>query len=253
MAQKNLYYQAAFSRQATVRNFFMILVTMLSSSPRMLIEVFISTDFGERYFRLPKAITLTILLMLWPWLKTEVFYFLRRGGVEWGDYITWYIFTAAFLVFSVKHHLDQQRNPSVFDFARFSKSTGKINPVFRKFEIPWRKTDTRFVEIWVEPAAFFVAGVLLFAIGQALGMLLMVCAVIYGISYAYAYQWGDDFVMDKIDEMIVNKNLKASFVDDAPQEETEGFHHRGRKPVKPEDRQKLLLPMTGQTEKLTAE
>ena len=46
--------------------------------------------------------------------------------------------------------------------------------------------------------------------------------------------------MDKIDEIICNEELVASFVDDKDPGETRGFSAYGRKPVDPDLRRKVV-------------
>jgi len=105
------------------------------------------------------------------------------------------------------------------------------------------KTSIRRVETLFEPLAFFIPGLLLYTGRQPLGLLLMVCAVIYAMSYVLAYKAGDIFVMNKIDEMICNEELKKTFVDGMDQEGGRGFTLRSRRPVDAERRQELLPTM----------
>ncbi|WP_276366255.1 hypothetical protein [Chryseolinea sp. H1M3-3] len=72
------------------------------------------------------------------------------------------------------------------------------------------------------------------------GLLLIVCALLYRLSYIGVYRLGDDFVMDKIDEMISNEQLFDSFIDDKDAEETKGFRFYGRKPESGEFRRTLV-------------
>jgi hypothetical protein len=240
--KKNLYYRSVFRRDNVLQAFFLSFFYLLSSYPRLLLEVFIRKNFGERYFRLSSALTVALLIGLWPLVRTMGVSHIPGMGKEtlMPGYLTWYIFLAAFVGFSIKHHLDKRRNPSVFDFAKFSLYTGKIHPLFYKIEIPGLKTSVRRIECLFEPALFFLSGLLLSLIGQNLGHLLIVCSLFYGFGYAAAYLVGDNFVMDKIDEMICNEELEKSFVDDVGEDETRGFRFRGRKPDSRDMRQQLL-------------
>ena len=267
--KKNLYYRAVFQRKNVLKDFILNLFLALSSYPRLLLEAFIRKDFGERYFKLSSALTVAVVLGAFPFVATEVLAFFTptRGGgmMMFGetrrndsadlmpDYLGWFIYLAAFVFLAFRHHRDIKRAPSVFDFARFSKYTGKVNQTFFRFNLPDRKTDLRRVECLLEPALFFVLGFLLYLIGQKLGNLLMVCSVFYGFSYAAAYFIGDNFVMDKIDEIIVNQELEKSFVDDKDESETRGFRFRGFKPNSAEGRRKVLPRMTDEDEILRAE
>jgi len=114
-------------------------------------------------------------------------------------------------------------------------------------------TDQRLSECYLEPAVFFLAGCLLALIGQALGWLLIFCSICYSISYIAAYDSGDNFVMDKIDEIICNEELENSFIFEAPEEETRGFRFRGRRPDSHEYRHKILPLMMEDDETLIPE
>ena len=264
--KKNLYYRAVFQRKNVLMEFILSFFLAFSSYPRLLLEAFIRKDFGERYFKLSSALTVAVLLGVFPFIQTELatFFTPTRGDGMFmmrnqpmrndsadlmPDYIGWFIYLAAFVILAFRHDRDIKRAPSVFDFARFSKYTGKVNPAFFRFHLPDRKTDTRRVECLFEPALFFVGGVLLHLIGQKLGGLLIMCSLFYGFSYLAAYVIGDNFVMDKIDEMICNQELEKSFVDDKDESDTRGFRFRGMKPNGRENRQKVL-PLMGEQEEI---
>ncbi len=268
--KKNLYYRAMFQRKNVLKEIVLNFFLAFSSYPRLLIEAFIRKDFGERYFKLSSALTVTVLLGAYPLIATELAAFFKptHGGEMFmmrnqptrndstdlmPDYLGWYIYLAAFVFLAFRHNRDIKRAPSVFDFARFSKYTGKVNQAFFRFNLPDRKTDLRRVECLFEPALFFVGGVLLHLVGQKLGDLLILCSLFYGFSYAAAYVIGDNFVMDKIDEMICNQELEKSFVDDKDESETRGFRFRGAKPNSNENRRKVLTLLNEQDEVLRAE
>jgi hypothetical protein len=105
-----------------------------------------------------------------------------------------------------------QYKPGVFDFARFSLYSGDIHPRFFALHPLGHKLSVRAVEIFYEPAVFFVAGLVLWFLGQKLGVLFMVSSVLYGLSYAGAYKKGDNFVLDKIDVIILNEEYEDAFV-----------------------------------------
>jgi len=243
---KNTYYRQVYGRinmsQVFLNNFFF----KCSGYPRMMLEVFIRKDFGERYFSWSKSLWATFLLLVGP-----LFYHLNQWGATWGGFFsqftTWYLYTAVFTYACYRHRQSVKHTPGVFDFARFSLSSGKTLPVFKTIQLPtWLskdKTSIRRVETLFEPLAFFIPGLLLYTGRQPLGLLLMVCAVIYAMSYVLAYKAGDIFVMNKIDEMICNEELKKTFVDGMDQEGGRGFTLRSRRPVDAERRQELLPTM----------
>lgn len=273
--QKNLYYRDTFKRVNVFKNFFLSLFTAFASGARMTIEVFTRKNFGERYFLLSSSLSLAFLLAIIPVLIVKVFksspdLFMQQefnydtmeptaqavqsaSGSLMPDYLTWYVFIALFIGMSIKHHLDMRHNPSVFDFEKFSLSSGEINPLFFKIRLPFIETNFRTVECLFEPAVFFLLGALLWLIGQNLGILLVIVSFLYSVNYFNDYLHGDHFVMDKIDEMILNEELEDAFVNDPDESETRGFRFRGRKPNGANMRQKLLPFMTENEEILTVD
>lgn len=259
--KKNLYYRSVFQRENLLKKAILDFFLSASSYFRLLLEVFIRKDFGERYFKLSSAITVTALLAIYPLIASFLSSFFVVFTHSYGrlnreihsdlfpDYLAWYAYLVLFVIVSIRHHRALKRNPSTFDFAKFSKYTGKINPIFYRFNFPDRKTDMRRVECLIEPAAFFIVGLLFYLIGQTLGGLLMVSSLFYGFSYVAAYAIGDNFVMDKIDEMIANEELEKSFVDDMDEDQTRGFQFRGLKP-NGKDRRLKILPRMGADEEI---
>ena len=101
----------------------------------------------------------------------------------------------------------------------------------------------RTVECWLEPAPFFLAGIVLAAFGQTLGWLLMFSAAVYAVSYVEAYKDGDNHVMDIIDDMIKNKQDAQSFMDELSRVKIPGTFVR--LPNDPAKRQAVLDRMQG--------
>lgn len=248
--KKTLYYAANLRRENKTKVFFLSIFWGLASYPRLLLEVFIRKDFGERYFKLSASLTIAIVLGLWPYLPSVLVprAFGRESADIMPDYLLWYVFLAGFLFMSFRHYRDQLRNPSVFDFKKFSLYSGKINPFFFGLTFLGSKPSVRQVECWVEPICCFLVGIFCYAIGQKLGGLLMFCSIVYGGSYMAAYFIGDNFVMDKIDEIILNEELEKSFMDDKGEDETRGYRFVGRKPEDQELRRRVFDHMTEKDE-----
>lgn len=246
--KKNLYYQILYRRTNFIKEFILGLFMGISSWPRLLLEVFIRKNMGERYFSFSTSIIIAIILALLPF-QIAKFHAFFSGQFSFWDVllknIAWYIYLIAFLYHADLRRQEVKRLPSVFDFARFSLSTGNINPQFYNFSIDGTKTDVRTVETLLEPALFFIVGFFLAIIGQSLGFLLLICSVIYSLSYVAAYHLGDNFVMDTIDEMICNEELVASFVEGMDSSQTRGFNSYGRKPSDPDMRRRVVDDMTG--------
>lgn len=263
--KQNLYYRSTFARKNMFTEWFLNLFLFFSSPALLLLEVFTRKNFGERYFRLSSVLSVTVMIGILPVLFVKVpamlgsLYTADTYGIEetaemaqaypapvqtslMPAYLCWYIFLALFLALGVKHKMDILRNPSVFDFAKFSLYKGNINPFFYRIKLPLIETTPRVVECILEPAVFFIAGVFFWLIGQNLGILLIVISLLYAYSYVAFYREGDHFVMDKIDQIISNEELEAAFVLDKNDEETRGFTFRGRKP-KTETMRRQILPL----------
>lgn len=153
--------------------------------------------------------------------------------------ITWYLFLAVFFAAALKRRKEVERLPSVFDFARFSLSNGSPHPALYKFKLGKMETDVRIVSTIIEPAICFVIGFILFVLHQLVGNLLMVCSVIYSLSYFAAYHIGDNYIMDKIDEIICNEELKETLVDGREPVNDRGFNFEPRMPENPEYKKKV--------------
>ena len=224
---------------------------LFASPCRALIEVFIRKDFGERYFRLSTVISTFLFLTLWPlfFIIFSVFSsyvtsdtrFLSYGAVP---FIGWYIYLFAFLWKGIQHHKAMKDRPSALEVPRFSYYAGKKLPYFYNVEIGGKKGDPRMIECWLEPAPFFLGGIVLTLIGQALGPLLIFCSIVYAISYYVAYRESDNWILDKIDQKIINEELENTFLYDKDEQETRGYRFLGRKPNDPEMRKALLGMMT---------
>lgn len=259
--EKNLYYRAVLRRPNIIKEALFAFFLSLASYPRLLLEVFVRKNFGERYFRFSTVILTSIFLIIIPFVLNKLFspigvrphqaYYQGDRDVSapaspfsMAHFITWYIFIAAFIYVSYLRKLEIKRNPSVFDFARYSLFSGTINPMFLKLSFSQRQTDTRLIETVLEPAFFFIIGFLLCLFQQWIGLLIILCSIVYAGSYFASYHVGDNFVMDKIDEMICNAELKKAFVNDLNADETRGFRFIGRKPADIEKRKQMLPFMT---------
>ena len=272
--KRNLYYSSTLRRENLLKKTFLGFFQWAASYPRLLLEVFIRKDFGERYFQLNSALWVTFLLALWPVLKTKLINPVRHlwhsGAIPHDiagrsvphhhavphsfpltpdemlmpQYLSWYVFLALFLVFSFIRRVEIRRSPSTYDFNKYSLSNGRINPLFFKLRLPWRKTDRRLVETFFEPAFFFIVGLILWKLlHQSIGHVLVICSVFYGLGYVADYANGDNYVLDKIDQMIGNEGLQKSFVEGADTDNTSGSTMRTAAPVNTETRRKVLPPM----------
>ncbi|HYF32507.1 MAG TPA: hypothetical protein VD993_15390 [Chitinophagaceae bacterium] len=247
----NLYFRDVLQRRNRIKKFILDLFLSLASYPRLALEVFIRKNFGERYFSMASAITVAFLMAIIPsianWIYNlfphqyetwEDYQAAQNGAGLWSSYTTWYLFIIVFLVFSWKRMREIERSPSVFDFGKFSLYSGDIHPAFYNLRLFGKKMDVRQIETLLEPALFFAIGFALSLMGQKLGTLLIVCSIFYAIGYIAAYKSSDDFMMDKIDEMIMNEAMQDVFVE-GQENHAKGVRFYMRRPNAKEDREKL--------------
>lgn len=257
--QKNLYYRSLMRRENIIKKFFLSLFDFFVSGSRLLLEVFIRKNFGERYFRLSAAIILITEFGLLPFLLV---FLQRKFGSStqetqvtdvwsddpapvaappadpslWTGYIGWYIFLGLFLLFSIRHYLDKKRQPSAFDFGKFSLSSGELQSYTSRIPL-FDTKNRRLRECVIEPLFFMVIGIVFLLIHQHVGWLLVICSLLYSANYVAAYESGDNFILDIIDEQILNKEMEQDFVDG---EEDDISEFRARRPVSKDYRRKLL-------------
>lgn len=243
--KQNLYYQTAFRRINTFKEVFYAFAFMLCSIPRLLLEVFTRKNFGERYFSFSLAIFVAVFLFFIPLGSPGFAQLLYRNPYyqsefSWltffGKNLTWYAYLAVFIYTCLKRRDEIRRLPSVFDFQKFSLSTGQIDPRITSLTFRGQKLDIRKIETLVEPGLFFTVGFVLWLLGQNVGVLIMVCSIFYSLSYVAAYHQGDNMIMDKIDEMIFNDVFADVMIKGFPPEHAKGVSLRCRRPDDPEVR-----------------
>lgn len=251
--KKNLYFRTVMTRHNVIARAILDFILKIASYPRLLIEVFLRKNFGERYFATASVISVATLMIAFALFWTKIFP--RIGGFSsyaeysayekskdawfrW-EFATWYIFIVAFIYVSYQRRKEVKRNPSVFDFARFSLYTGDIHPKFWNLKVFGKKPTARQIETLYEPLLPFVIGVILWLIEQKLGIVLVVSSICYSLSYVQAYRQGDHFVMDKIDEMIMNEEMQSAFIEDESSNNTRGVRFYAERPRSKADREKL--------------
>jgi len=244
---KNIYYRTVIQRNSMLKSQVQALSSWAVSYPRLVLEVFIRKNFGERYFFMPTAIIVFLILVLIPLGSSWAEIAYTRNfplGILWGKFTLWYAFAGAFLYFSILRNREIAKNPSVYDFKKFSLYQGDINPVFVKFRKTEGEPDWRKIETMYEPAPFLAAGIILWLIGQPLGILLFVCGIMYSGGYSLAYLQGDHFIMDKIDEILMNEELEEVFVDGKDPKDARGVRFQGKKPIGEDMRRKVAEMFT---------
>jgi hypothetical protein len=236
---KNLYYRSVLKRTNTFAEGILNLFFAFSSWPRLLLEVFLRRNMGERYFNFSLAMFLLALMAILPIVMWHLIFHVLGIGTFIAGYATWYLFLAAFLKFALDRRDEVRRQPSVFDFARYSLSTGHSLPFLRDLQIGGKRVDTRTLETLIEPGACFVLGTVGLCFGQAIATVLIVCSLFYSLSYLAAYRQGDHLIMDRIDEMICNEEMVRLFIEGRPPFETRGVPLYGRLPADPDLRQRV--------------
>lgn len=214
---KNLYYRSTLGRENHLKSFFLGTFFAISSYPRLLLEVFIRENFGCRYVRRSSVWTVGIILIVFPYYKpimVALFHSYRVPILPPTEYYAWEIFALLFLWVGVKRANQSRLN--IHQFYRFSKSRGIPTGFYASTILPMFSfrddTRLRYEEIYIEPLVFLVPGILLFFLGQKLGILLVACSIISSIAAKAAWEAGDNFVMDKLDEMICNEYFQKDFL-----------------------------------------
>lgn len=205
--KKEFFYQTQLGRGNAVRDTFFAICMFLISPTRLLLEVFIRKNFGVRYFNLMSALLLAIFLTVMPiWLQ-DVF------GTEsfWATYTTWYLFVVGFLYVSIIHAISLKKAKAhVFDMNHYSLSRGTWQPFFRQMP-GFATASIRTIEIWLEPAPFFILGAILLGLGQPIGGVLVFCSFFYSVGFSAAYTNGDHHVYNLIDNKILAMGEKDFF------------------------------------------
>ncbi|KAA5532484.1 hypothetical protein F0919_17010 [Taibaiella lutea] len=226
--KRNLYFTTIGQRRNPIKDALLNFFLSISSYPKLLIEVFIRRDMGARYFNLFPVTILALFLLFFPFLP-----FLNQYNNKLSDTIKdnwgWYLFTAAFIVFSYFRNLESKHKPDKHD-SRYSLSAGKLLPFVKNIKFGQTSSNIRMLEIFVEPVLVFLVAVLFIILDQwPIGLLLICCAIIYCLSYIGTYSQGDDFVFDKIDGMLCTQDMSDAFIHNVI-ETASGFRFYGYKP-----------------------
>lgn len=242
MTKKNLYYAVTFRRINAFKVGILGIFLAICSWPRVFIEVFTRTGFGIRYFLFPLCLFLAACLAALPFI-------IYRGypvPAIIAKNFTWYVYTVALVIFSFNRKKEIKRRKNSYDFAHFSESSGQIHPWFYTLGFLQRYSHPearRIISVYIEPGIFLIAGIILVLLHQYIGVLFIVCSIIYSMSWSAQYYLGDQFVLNKIDEMICNEELVNSFVHNRPGDKTRGFEFYGTRPGNMEFRRKVADTM----------
>lgn len=239
----SIYYQSFYERHNKLKDAFYGFFYSISSTPRLVIEVIIRSRMGCRYFSAYHAARITSFLLLLPFLIPASYQDGVSGFMQmhWG----WLLYTASFIYCSRKRHKETWRRHGDFDFNRFGLSAGDRLPFINNLRINGKRLDPRSLNVYAEPLLIIAVGLLALLLSQwMLGVLLIVCAVIYSLSYAAAFEFGREMIQRQIDINIANQGLTEIFIHD--QEPTNGFEFYGPKPTVEEVRKGIAPLLIGQ-------
>lgn len=232
---QNLYITEGIPQRSNpVKNFILSLFSDLATYPRLLLEVFTRKDFGERYFSLSTAVIMAFVLCFVP----PLFLFGSAWRSGWGDiaidfilhYLTWYLFLGYFIKVCFLRKKEIVRIDGQFDFTRYSMSTGKLDDRILNFKFKGKSFNIRQIETIIEPGLFLLIGLGLMILGQFVGILIFISSLIYSLSYWRMYKFGDNFILNVIDNRIANQVMVSVFVDGVEDDPT-GFRMRTRRPA----------------------
>lgn len=208
--KKNLYFTSVCQRRNPIREALLNFFLGIASYPKLLLEVFIRRDMGCRYFNLFPVTVIGLFLIIFPLFMASMMH-----GADWSDIMAlnwgWYLFTAGFLIFSYFRYQESKYYPDE-KHMRFSRSTGKLLPFVQHIGLGPARNRTRIQETFVEPLLVIGVAILFYIVNQyTIAALLFCCALIYCLSYIGIYGQGDDFVLDKIDELICAEDMADAF------------------------------------------
>lgn len=187
---------------------FLSLCFQLSPLPRLMLETFIRSQFGRRYYSMRLALKIFFFLLLFPlFLWFPLIRYLLWGlwpepnfdantlSNFWSHYTTWYVFTFAFIVLAIRKKRKAMKNWGP------TSCPGVSSPFFYKIKLFGRPLTARFIETIAEPLVTFLIGFILFRLEQKIGHVIMISSVFFSLSYIYAYRIADEKLMDIQDDM----------------------------------------------------
>ncbi|OCX51927.1 hypothetical protein BEL04_18165 [Mucilaginibacter sp. PPCGB 2223] len=226
----------------------------VSGFARIPIENIIRSKFGLRYFSFSSTILTLLFFGMVPFMVADFSHNPFQSyespsfwQVIW-DNLLLYIYLGVVFYFSLKRRKEIKELPSVYDFAMYSKCNGYINRKFLDIKFQGRFVTIREIETFWEPATFFAAGLLLALLGQSLGYLLIFCSVVYSLGYCAAYHYGDNNMMDIIDDTIIQEELMGVIVEGKEKEQSRGYSFMGNVPNGEDNRRRAANKMRGDDE-----
>lgn len=240
-----MHWYSRYRYQAKFMTELIHLFVALMGIPMKLLEVFFKKKMGERYFSFGGSMFIAILLAVTPFYLPDARYLSFKETII--NYWGWFLFLIAFCYFSFLRYREIRRPVGQFDFTKYSRSSGISHDFFYKIKLNGKVPSIRRVDMYYEPVAALLVGLVLFLIGQeAIGVLIAFCAVCYCLNWAHAYKMGDDLVLDWIDETIVNRDTSETVHTGRPT--ASGFQFLGELPASDEMRSGLAKHLIGDEE-----
>ena len=222
--KRNIFIETHKGRHNYAGNFFLSFFMMFASHASAIIEVFLRKRFGERYITLSQAFTLVLALNFGYEYLDDMFRF-RLDGDTWSIFI----FSIVFLGFSIKHRMEISKYGTAYDFKRFSLSDGEVANFWSKIigkKILGKKVSLYHVHVLLEPAIPVIVGLPLLPLEftRPIGVILIICGVIYSIRNFSKAQQGRNWVLDNIDKKITSEMKYDVFMERKPKTETKGVY-----------------------------
>jgi hypothetical protein len=238
--KRNLYFENQTSRSNSILDLFTRVFKYGSDNARLVLEVLIRKKMGERYFSITSAASISLFLIIVPLLAMSgsqmVYAWLGDMNYRISEskalnvlymmfvkFSTWIVFTVLFIKASIKRYKEVRRKPGEYNFNKYSKYSGDINPIFWKYKLFNIEPSFRTIRTFYEPLPFFIIGLILIFAGQIIGYLLFYCSIIYSIANIGSIWSGNNYVLDIIDRKIIANGAKDAFVNETHPQEAEGL------------------------------
>jgi hypothetical protein len=254
----NYYYKQVFERKNPAKDFLLTFLMWIAAGPRMLCQVYIRKNFGERYFTLLGTSIVILFFALMPFIfggVSNLFTHLFRGSSSYGygdysDYdpsfwgvikknALWYLYLVGAVVMSIKRSKEITSSRSSFDFNKFSYYSGDILPQIWQLKIFGKPVNPRQIEKFIEPGIFLALGILLALMKLSIGTLFIICSFFYWLGNTIAYYIGDFAMLDIIDKMIANISFKEAMTNKKQFDEKTKFRVYSRPIEDPEEGEKI--------------
>jgi len=251
--KENLDYKSIMKRENGFKKIIFNIFFALAVLFRVPLEIFFRKDMGHRYFSTHLTVLLGLVLFLLPFIFVGGFNlsytFKHLSYLDWSKfltyYFTWYVYLGFYTYFGIKRWKELKNGPSVFEGLRLTTSSGTLENYYARFIPKSLLYTARYCDIYGEPMPMFVVGLILSFISQPIGMFLMLCSIIYSISYMAAYHNGDTAIMDMLDDEIINEHAESVFMDEENIADSHGIQFYMKRPGSEKLKQKFAKKMFG--------